>query len=31
LIDYAASYAGQIKKDYNEFFKAYKAGYFLVK
>jgi uncharacterized protein (DUF2252 family) len=31
LIDYAASYAGQIKKDYQEFFKAYKAGYFLVK
>lgn len=28
LLDYAAAYAAQTKKDYNEFFKAYKAGFF---
>ena len=28
-LEYAQTYAGQVKKDYQEFFKAYKAGYFL--
>jgi uncharacterized protein (DUF2252 family) len=28
LLDYAVSYAAQVKKDYQEYFKAYKAGYF---
>lgn len=29
VLEYAHSYAGQVKKDYQEYFKAYKAGYFL--
>lgn len=28
LLDYARNYAGQIKKDYQEYFTAYKAGFF---
>lgn len=28
LLAYAATYAEQVKKDYQEYFKAYKAGYF---
>ncbi|HXB06175.1 MAG TPA: DUF2252 family protein [Puia sp.] len=28
LMEYAAQYAGQVKKDYQEFFAAYKAGFF---
>jgi len=28
VLDYAVSYAAQVKKDYQEYFKAYKAGYF---
>jgi len=28
LLDYAVSYAAQVKKDYQEYFTAYKAGYF---
>lgn len=28
VLDYARSYAGQVKKDYQEFFTAYKSGYF---
>jgi uncharacterized protein (DUF2252 family) len=28
LLDYARNYAGQVNKDYNEYFTAYKAGFF---
>jgi uncharacterized protein (DUF2252 family) len=28
LIDYSTTYAAQVKKDYNAYFKDYKAGYF---
>jgi len=28
VLDYAVGYAAQVKKDYQEYFKAYKAGYF---
>jgi uncharacterized protein (DUF2252 family) len=28
VLDYAIAYAAQVKKDYQEYFKAYKAGYF---
>jgi uncharacterized protein (DUF2252 family) len=28
LLDYSRSYAGQVKKDYQEFFTAYKSGFF---
>jgi len=28
LLDYAQDYAGQVKKDYQEYFRAYKDGYF---
>ena len=28
LIDYSTAYAAQVKKDYNAYFKEYKAGYF---
>jgi len=28
LLDYARNYAGQVNKDYNEYFIAYKAGFF---
>ena len=28
IIDYAAGYTEQVKKDYKEFFAAYKTGYF---
>jgi hypothetical protein len=28
LLDYAAGYAGQVKKDYQEYFKAFKDGFF---
>lgn len=28
LLDYSRNYAGQVSKDYNEFFTAYKAGFF---
>ena len=28
VLDYAETYAGQVKKDYQEYFNAYKAGYF---
>ena len=28
LVDYASSYAAQVKKDYNAYFKEYKAGFF---
>ena len=28
VLDYAATYTGQIKKDYKEYFIAYKDGYF---
>jgi uncharacterized protein (DUF2252 family) len=28
VLDYAQTYAGQVKKDYQEYFKAYKDGYF---
>jgi len=28
LLDYAAAYADVVKKDYQEYFTAYKAGYF---
>jgi uncharacterized protein (DUF2252 family) len=28
LVDYATTYAGQVKKDYLAYFKEYKAGYF---
>jgi uncharacterized protein (DUF2252 family) len=28
LLDYAMAYASQVKKDYQEYFTAYKAGYF---
>jgi len=28
VLDYAQTYASQVKKDYQEYFKAYKAGYF---
>ena len=28
LIDYSTAYAAQVKKDYNAFFKEYKAGFF---
>jgi uncharacterized protein (DUF2252 family) len=28
LMDFAAAYAGQVKKDYQAYFKDYKAGYF---
>ena len=28
LLDYAATYAEQVKKDYQAYFKEYKAGYF---
>ena len=28
LLDYARSYAGQVRKDYEEYFTAYKAGFF---
>jgi len=31
LLEYAQGYAGQVKKDYQEYFKAYKAGYFSTK
>ena len=30
LMDYATAYAAQVKKDYNAYFKEYKAGYFNV-
>jgi Uncharacterized protein conserved in bacteria (DUF2252) len=28
LLDYAVAYAAKVKKDYQAYFKAYKAGYF---
>ena len=28
MLDYAAGYAAQVKKDYQEYFKAWKGGYF---
>ena len=28
LLEYAATYAGQVKKDYQEYFKAFKDGFF---
>jgi len=28
VLEYARTYAGQVKKDYQEYFKAYKAGYY---
>jgi len=28
VLEYARDYAGQVKKDYQEYFKAYKAGYY---
>jgi uncharacterized protein (DUF2252 family) len=28
VLEYAETYAGQVKKDYQEYFKAYKAGYY---
>ena len=28
MLDYAAAYAAQVKKDYQDYFKAYKGGYF---
>jgi len=31
LLEYAQGYADQVKKDYQEYFKAYKAGYFSTK
>lgn len=31
LLEYAQGYAEQVKKDYQEYFKAYKAGYFSTK
>jgi uncharacterized protein (DUF2252 family) len=31
LLEYAQGYSGQVKKDYQEYFKAYKDGYFSTK